>query len=227
MDGQKRISCGNFSKEQNKEDNSLSSTKGRKRRRNNRNRSNGTSSSCSGSSSRGTDTRCDGCGGTSDRKVCADSEADVKNNGKLKYSTVLKSLYANSGGTDDNRSQQTRQNPRSSGRRIEDDEKGNVYGTKISCEYKLYAKLARARRKAYKYQWDSARWGKRPIGARKGAEDHYPFWRNAYDRYLWEIFYRVLERINKFKKVREDLIDFQEFVDFAYDFSSGYITPYY
>ena len=100
---------------------------------------------------------------------------------------------------------------------------------KESYEYRFHKKLALAHstfQRNQKNKWDVWKWGPKPTGARRGAEDHYTFWRNAYDSYLWEIFDRVAGRINKLKNFSGIEIDFEDFVDFSYEFSSGYITPY-
>ena len=97
---------------------------------------------------------------------------------------------------------------------------------KESEEYKFFSKLSVSYSKIRRNKWNTRDWGPRPTNARRGEEDHYPFWRNAYDSHLWEIFDRVAGRINKFKNCSGIEIDFNDFVDFAYEFSSGYITPY-
>ena len=93
-------------------------------------------------------------------------------------------------------------------------------------EYQLYRNLSSAHIFFQRGKWDVQKWGSKPTGTYRGEEDHYSFWRNAYDSYLWEIFDRVAGRINKFKNFSRVEIDFDDFVEFAYEFSSGYITPY-
>ena len=93
-------------------------------------------------------------------------------------------------------------------------------------EYKLYRELSITLSTLQKNKWDVGRWGNHPEGKRRGAQHHYSIWRDAYDSYIWEIFGRVKYKINSFKNFSNIEIDFEDFADFAYEFSSGYITPY-
>ena len=93
-------------------------------------------------------------------------------------------------------------------------------------ERKLYDELSSSLSIIRRNRWNVGKWGDHPEGKRRGAQYHYTIWRNAYDSYLWEIFNRVKYRINRLKNFSNVELDFEDFVDFAYEFSSGYITPY-
>lgn len=93
-------------------------------------------------------------------------------------------------------------------------------------ERELYKKLSEIHVQNYQREWNTSKWGPKPCCARRGADDHYIIWRNTYDDYLWEIFDRVAGKINDFKNFRGKELDFGDFAEFAYEFSSGYITPY-
>lgn len=69
-------------------------------------------------------------------------------------------------------------------------------------------------------------WGHRPAGFREGRDFHYWWWRRTYIRYLRIIYDRLLKNINSYKKGSIRKIKFEEFIDFAYIHSSGYIINY-
>jgi len=66
-------------------------------------------------------------------------------------------------------------------------------------------------------------WGPKPPGC--NSKDHYALWRDAYDGYLWQLYGELNGLVNEFKVPLEGR-DFESFAEFAYENSTGYISPY-
>ncbi len=58
------------------------------------------------------------------------------------------------------------------------------------------------------------------------TNNHYSTWRNIYDSYLWTLYNLMKTTLNSLKVFVDKKIDFDDFVNFAYTHSSGYISPY-
>ena len=96
----------------------------------------------------------------------------------------------------------------------------------FSTEYQLNRKIFKTNLSFHRNIWNKFEWGKHSTGIRRGARCHYSIWKNSYDFYLWEIFDRVAGKLNTFKSFSDIELNFEDFIEFAYEFSSGYITPY-
>ena len=217
-----KISRGSLSKEQSSISNSSLETN-KRGRRHNRDRSKGRTETKKSKDdrtvARSVSGRCSGDSGSINKDICSRDESNVSIDGFPLYSEILKSR-------DDDK---TRQLDVYRGYdRIgtgNDEESVRPECTFLTNESNLFRTCQRIRYEFRKNKWNVGKWGPKPAGAR-GAQDHYAFWRNAYDSYLWEIFDRVNGVLNKFKDLRDCNLDFSEFAEFAYEFSSGYITPY-
>lgn len=92
-------------------------------------------------------------------------------------------------------------------------------------ERELYSRLSKSQYRFQTEKWETQEWGKKPKGVR-WASDHYRIWRVTYDKYIEVMYDKVSDILNSFKVLGDRQLDFEVFAKFAYDCSSGYITPY-
>jgi hypothetical protein len=92
-------------------------------------------------------------------------------------------------------------------------------------ERELYSRLSKSQYRFQTEKWETQEWGKKPKGVR-WASDHYRIWRITYDKYIEVMYDKVSDILNSFKVLSDRQLDFEVFAKFAYDCSSGYITPY-
>ncbi len=58
------------------------------------------------------------------------------------------------------------------------------------------------------------------------TNNHYSIWRNAYSSHLWTLYNLMKMTLKSLKVFVDNKIEFDDFVNFAYTHSSGYISPY-
>lgn len=71
-----------------------------------------------------------------------------------------------------------------------------------------------------RFGWDNDHRNTNCSGRCRDLTEHFRVWRQAYEPYLEQLYTSFLRGINPSK------VSFSEFSEFAYSYSSGYISPY-
>lgn len=93
-------------------------------------------------------------------------------------------------------------------------------------ERKTITALHRRDNRRFNEPWRKFEWGDKPRGFREWRDYHYIFWRRTYIDYIVIIYERFMKKLKTFKGFSNKKISLEQFIDFSYVNSSGYITKY-